>query len=278
MSGKSTAASVNAGLDLEMPSPEWRGEKLLEAVQRGEVEEATIDVSVRRLLQLLVKAGLFEHPVGAHFIAPSPEQGTDLLEHRALLREAAAEGIVLLRNEQHLLPLQRESLTSIAVIGPNAKVAQIMGGGSAQVNAVSAITPFEGIVKGVGDHISVRYEQGCTNHKYQPLLDMSLLLAGREGSEQGLAIEYFNNRDVSGTAVLKETKTTSELMWFSEMPKGVDPKQFSFRATGRFTPRQTGDYTLGMVNAGPARFSLDGRVVIDTWNQRMAGADFLGAP
>src|SRR5438876_3940367 len=153
-----------------------------------------------------------------------------------------------------------------------------MGGGSAQVNAHYAITPLEGITNKVGDHTTVRYEQGCTNHKYQPLLDMSLLLAGREGSEQGLAIEYFNNRDVSGTAVLKETKTTSELMWFSEMPKGVDPKQFSFRATGRFTPRQTGDYTLGMVNAGPARFSLDGRVVIDTWNQPTAGADFLGAP
>src|SRR5947209_2365978 len=109
MSVKSTAASVNAGLDLEMPTPKWRGEKLLEAVQRGEVEEAAIDRSVRRLLQLLVKAGLFEHPVGAHFIAPSAEQGTDLQEHRSLLREAAAEGIVLLKNEQHLLPLQRES-------------------------------------------------------------------------------------------------------------------------------------------------------------------------
>src|SRR5947209_17664273 len=137
MSVKSTAASVNAGLDLEMPGPKWRGEKLLEAVQRGEVEEATIDVSVRRLLQLLVKAGLFEHPEEV------PEQAIDLPEHRALIREAAAEGCVLLRNEQQMLPLQREHLTSIVVLGPNAKVAQIMGGGSAQVNVHDAITPFE---------------------------------------------------------------------------------------------------------------------------------------
>src|SRR3989440_2073450 len=120
---KSTAASVNAGLDLEMPEPQWRGEKLLQAVQRGEVEESTIDTSVRRLLQLLVKAGLFEHP------ETMPEQALDLPEHRVLIRQAAAEGCVLLRNAQHLLPLQREQLTSIAVIGPNAKVAQIMGGG-----------------------------------------------------------------------------------------------------------------------------------------------------
>src|SRR6266516_5023992 len=86
MSVKSTAASVNAGLDLEMPSPQWRGEKLLEAVERGEVEETTLEVRVRRLLQLLVKAGLFEHR------EEGPEQDTDLLEHPALLREAAAEG------------------------------------------------------------------------------------------------------------------------------------------------------------------------------------------
>src|SRR5437016_10189589 len=136
MSVKSTAASVNAGLDLEMPSPRWRGEKLLAAVRRGEVEESTIDTSVRRLLQLLVKAGLFEHG------ETMPEQGTDLPEHRALIREAGAEGIVLLKNEQHMLPLQRAHLTSIAVIGPNATVAQIMGGGSAQVNAHYAITPL----------------------------------------------------------------------------------------------------------------------------------------
>ncbi len=272
MSVKSTTASVNAGLDLEMPSPKWRGEKLLAAVQRGEVEEATIDASVRRLLQLLVKAGLFGHPEAV------PEQALDLPEHRALVREAAAEGIVLLRNEQHVLPLDREHLTSIAVIGPNAQVAQIMGGGSAQVNVHYAITPFEGIANKVGDHVSVRYEQGCTNHRLQPLLDMSLLLAGEQGSEHGLAIEYFNSSDLSGTPIFKETKTTSEFMWFGEMPEGVDLQQFSLRATGRFTPQETGDSTFGLVSAGRGRFSIDGRVVIDNWSQPTTGGDFLGTP
>ncbi len=259
MSVKSTAASVNAGLDLEMPFPRWRGEQLLAAVERGEVTEATIDTSVRCLLQLLGKVGLFEHP------EIMPEQSTDLPEHRALIRQAAAEGCVLLRNEQQVLPLQREHLTSIAVIGPNAKVAQIMGGGSAQVNAHYAITPFEGITNTAGEHASVRYEQGCTSHRYQPLLDMELLLAGKEGSEHGLAIEYFNNSTLSGAPIFKETKTTSELMWFGEMPAGVDPQKFSFRATGRFTPRETGDYTFGLVSEGPGRFSIDGRALIDKW-------------
>src|SRR5436309_1261553 len=126
---KSTAASVNAGLDLEMHTPRWRGEKLLTAVERGEVAEATIETSVRRLLRLLDKAGLFEHPEAV------PEQAIDVPEHRALVREAAAEGIVLLKNARQVLPLEPKQLPSIAVIGPNARVAQTTGGGSAQVNA-----------------------------------------------------------------------------------------------------------------------------------------------
>src|SRR5438270_4772723 len=174
---KSTAASVNAGLDLEMPTPRWRGEKLLEAVEQGEVAEATIDTSVRRLLLLLDKAGIFEHPKAV------PEQAIDLPERRALVREAAAEGIVLLKNEQQVLPLQPKQVTSIAVIGPNAKVAQTTGGGSAQVNAHYAVTPFEGIVAKVGDQVRLGYEQGCTNYRLLPLLDTSAVLAGMQGSE-----------------------------------------------------------------------------------------------
>ena len=266
---KSTAASVNAGLDLEMPSPRWRGEKLLQAVERGEVKEVTIDASVRRLLHLLVKAGVFEHPEAVS------EQAIDLPEHRALVREAAAEGIVLLRNEQHILPLTRSQLTSIAVIGPNAKVAQIMGGGSAQVNAHYAITPFEGIVARVGDRVSVGYEQGCTNYRLLPLLDVGSLLAGTQGSEHGFAVEYFNSSDLTGASVHRETQSTSELMWFDQLPERVNPQQFSARVTGRFTPQETGPYTFGLVSAGLSRLSIDGVEVIENWAQQTPGGTYF---
>jgi beta-glucosidase len=67
-------------------------------------------------------------------------------------------------------------------------------------------------------------------------------------------------------------------MWFGEMPKGVNPQQFSLRATGRFRPQQTGDYTFGLSSAERSRLSIDGRVVIDNWSQPKATPDFLGAP
>ncbi|GAC1635615.1 MAG: glycoside hydrolase family 3 C-terminal domain-containing protein [Ktedonobacteraceae bacterium] len=267
---KSTAASMNAGLDLEMPSPSFRGKKLLAAVERGEVAQATIDTSVRRLLQLLVKAGLFEHSEAV------AEQDTNLPEHRALIREAAAEGCVLLKNEQQVLPLQREQLTSIAVIGPNAQVAQIMGGGSAQVNAHYAITPFEGIAAKVGDSVRVQYEQGCTNYKLLPLLESAQLLAGTEGTAHGLTITYFNTPDLVGAPIWQETQLKSELSWFGEMPTGVNPRQFSLRATGRFTPLETGVYTFGLLSVGRSRLFIDGQERIDNWTQQSLGEEYFG--
>lgn len=196
---KSTAASVNAGLDLEMPGPgQWRGEKLLQAVKDGEVAESTIDESVLRILRLLEKTGKFEQP------EEEPEQAINLPAHRALIREAAAEGIVLLKNERNALPLQRSELRSIAIIGPNAQVAQIMGGGSAQVNPHYRVTPFEGILAKVGEQTTVQYEQGCTSHKQLPLMNVDTLFAGQSGEEHGLTIEYFNATAPGGTPVLRE--------------------------------------------------------------------------
>jgi beta-glucosidase len=270
---KSTVASINAGLDLEMPVPRFRGEKLLNAVERGEVAQTTIDTSVRRLLLLLDKAGLFAHPQ----ISQEEEQSTDLPSHRALVREAGIEGIVLLKNEGEVLPLAREHLTSLAVIGPNAQVAQIMGGGSAQVNAHYAVTPFDGIAAKVGDQVRVGYEQGCTNYRLLPLLEVKQLLAGTQGSEHGLAVEYFNKSDLSGAPVHQETQMTAEIMWLGEPPEGVTSPQFSFRGSGRFTPTETGAYTFSLVSAGLSRLLIDGREVIDNWTQQTLSEEYFGA-
>lgn len=268
---KSTAASVNAGLDLEMPGPPtWRGEKLLQAVENGEVDEVTIDGSVRRLLNLLIKAGVFEHPI------EEPEQAIDLPEHRALAREAAAEGIVLLKNAHSILPLQREQLTSIAMIGPNAKVARIMAGGSAQVNAHYAITPYEGIVTKVDDGVQIGYEPGCANHKLLPLLEADQLRAGAEGDKQGWQSEYFNNPGLSGSPVYTEINKSSEQMWMGMPSNAIDPNNFSMRSTARFVPGETGAYTFSLASAGLSRLSVDGRTVIDNWTQQTPGETYFG--
>jgi beta-glucosidase len=116
----STAPTVNAGLDLEMPGPARdRGEKLVAAVEAGEVSRDTLRARVLDVLRLMQRTGaLDDHRAWE-------ERADDRAEHRALIRRAGAEGAVLLKNEGELLPLSGAG--RIAVIGPNAKVAQIMG-------------------------------------------------------------------------------------------------------------------------------------------------------
>lgn len=269
---QSTAAAVRAGLDLEMPGPAiWRGKKLLQAIERGELAETALDSCVRRLLCLLERAGAFEHP------GEVPEQAIDRPEHRAIARQAAAEGIVLLKNEQGALPLQADTLRSLALIGPNARTARIMAGGSSQVTAHYAISPFEAITRRAAAQTQVGYEQGCSNDRSLPLLDMQLLLkGGQEGATHALTVEYFNGSDPSGPVVHSEQTTTAELSWFGTLPAGVDPRQFAVRASGQFVAEETGTYTFGLVSTGVSRLFVAGQQVIDNWTSQQPGTAYFG--
>jgi len=268
---KSTAASVNAGLDLEMPGPPvWRGEKLLRAFRAGEVDEATIDESVRRLLGIIVKSGAFEDA------ADRPERAVDKPEHRALARQAAAEGMVLLKNEGNVLPLSTDKIKSLAIIGPNAKVARIMGGGSSHVTPHYAVTPFDGIVNRVGDAVKVGFEVGCTNtstglsasHKLLPLIPPAWLTPAAGQAGQGLTVEFFSNLDLSDAPVKTMLAETTELAWLGEFDPEVHAAEFSARLTGRFTAPEAGRYTFGLSSAGLSRLYVDGQEVIDHWTEQ----------
>ncbi|MEO5952176.1 MAG: glycoside hydrolase family 3 protein, partial [Chloroflexia bacterium] len=219
----STAPAVNAGLDLEMPGPtQWRGQALIDAVKNGEVTEETITESAGRVLNLIERAGALDKP------EMGEEKAIDLPEHRAVARRAAAEGIVLLKNDG-ILPLDREKLKKIAVIGPNAKTAQIMGGGSARVNAHYAISPFDGLMNQVAELVEVGYEIGTTNHRYVPALLPSLLKPTEDSKENGFMVRYYNSPDLTGEVVFEKTYATAELIWINDVGPGVDARNFSAR-------------------------------------------------
>ena len=249
------------GLDLEMPGPtRWRGKQLLQAVNDGEVPESAIDDSVRRLLGVMIKTGVFDDPGRAS----APEQAVDRPEHRAVARRAAAEGIVLLKNEDSLLPLDPRRVKKLAIIGPNAKTARIMGGGSARVNYHYAVTPFDGILNRVGDLVKVGYELGCTNFRKAPVLNPALLTPAR-GDGRGLNLEYFNNRDLSGAPVLVTTTEMTEQFWLGGFSPAVDPTSFSARMSGRFRSAETGKHTFSLGSAGQSCLFINGEQVIDNW-------------
>ena len=257
----STAPSVNAGLDLEMPGPaRFRGDKLLEAVENGSADSEAVKRSSERLLKLFERVGAFENP------DIPEEKADDRPEHRALIRRAGAEGAVLLKNSG-VLPLDKNGLKKVAVIGPNAKTAQIMGGGSAQVNAHYRVSPYDGLKAQLGD-AELGYELGCTNHKMLPLLGEQL--------EGELKLEYFNTPEPSGEVVYETTNPDGQLMWFDAVGHGVKQDNFSARFSGTFSVDAAGEYQFDLVSAGLSRLFVDDELVIDNWDKWVRGDAFFG--
>jgi beta-glucosidase len=261
---KSTAASVNAGQDLEMPGPAiWRGDKLLQAVRDGEVSEATIDERARNVLRLIERVGAFENPD-----IPA-EQAVDLPKHRALIRRAGAEAGVLHKHDG-ILPFDSKDVQTLAIIGPNAKTARVMGGGSAQIKAHYSVTPFDGIFSRPGAP-ELCYEIGTTNHKNLPAIQPSQFEGGK------VAVAYFNNTDLSGEAAAHAQSSALDFLWFGRaLPESINPFAFSMRATARFSVPETGTYQFSVACSGKARLSIDGVPVVDNWTRRAPGSFLFG--
>ena len=251
---RSTADSVNAGLDLEMPGPvEHYGEKIVELVNSGEIDETTLDSSVRRLLLLLERTGAFEDPLQI------PERELENPDDRILVRKAAAESMVLLKNDG-LLPFNEEELKSIALIGPNAATAMIMGGGSAQLVPQYVVSPLEAF-KNRFENCEIVYEPGTVSDRTSRPIARRILTT--ENGEQGFSIEYFDGFKCEGTSVATSTKPDGRLLHFERIEGVDDITSFSFRAKSQLTSDQDGLHTLTLIQAGKARVMVNGETLID---------------
>lgn len=145
--------ALNAGLDIETPNASGFA-TLAEAVKSGKVNEADINAAVARVLALKFRAGLFEHPYvdtkqTARIVGAKP--------HAELARKVADEAIILLKNQDQLLPLDPARLKSIAVIGPNADKVRL-GGYSGQPGYF--VTVLDGVRRRLGDKVAVNYAEG----------------------------------------------------------------------------------------------------------------------
>ena len=151
------AEAINAGCDLEMPhTPGKYPGELPGAIISGTVSTETLDEAVRRVLRTKFAAGLMdEYPLG------NPDDVCSQ-EHRALALEVAQKSIVLLKNEDNILPLDKTGPITIALIGPSANVARLDGTGSSVVDPCYAYTPKQGIEnRTAGFPVSIIYAQGC---------------------------------------------------------------------------------------------------------------------
>src|SRR6185503_4613439 len=154
--GKEEAArpALEAGVDIELPDPDCFP-LLVKLVREGKVSEVSVDKAVARNLRAKFLLGLFENP----YVDPDRAvRVTNSVEHRELAAEAARRSIVLLKNENNLLPLDRSRFRSIAVIGPNAARVHLGGYSDDPGRGVSVL---QGVTEKAGNQIKVSYAEGC---------------------------------------------------------------------------------------------------------------------
>ncbi|MFL6278084.1 MAG: glycoside hydrolase family 3 N-terminal domain-containing protein [Blastocatellia bacterium] len=146
--------ALEAGVDLELPDIDVYG-MLLKELKAGHISEATLDKTVARTLRAKFLAGLFDDP----YVDPAyAEQITNNAEHQKLALEAAHKSIILLKNQNNLLPLDRNRIKTIAVIGPNAEKLHLGGYSDDPGRGVSVL---QGIKDKVGNAIKVTFAEGC---------------------------------------------------------------------------------------------------------------------
>ncbi|MEM1333164.1 MAG: glycoside hydrolase family 3 C-terminal domain-containing protein [Actinomycetota bacterium] len=277
-----TVASAHAGLNIEMPAPaRVYGDRLLAAVQRGEVTEATVEQLARDVVVLAARTRADERPVG------DPEGSVDDPAERALTRRAAIAGTVLLRNEPvaalggPVLPLDPARLGSVAVVGPNAVLDRSMGGGSASLTPFAHRTLLDAITErlascdaAVGStrtiEPTVTWEPGVRIDRLAPIVRRGQLRT--PDSRPGLAATYVNGRDWDGPVAAATVISSSQLLFFGSTPDGVDPSGFCVRLDGAVVPEVDGPHDISVVSAGGVHMTVtttddDGvrtdRVVVD---------------
>lgn len=263
-----TVATADAGLDLEMPGPPVHfGGALADAVRSGAASRAVVDDKVRRLLRLMWRTGLVGAP------ARGPEVADDRPAHRALARRAAAESIVVLKNEG-VLPLSTAAFQRLAVIGPNAEVGTFQGGGSSFVRPHYVVHPAEALRQRAGSGVDVSVETGCEIHRYapQPAADHFVAL---DDDGRGLRIEYFDGDEPEGDPVGTRSVRFVNWVWWGRVPDVADPQRFAARWTGTYVAQRSGRHVFELASTGRCRMSVDGALVVDNWTAPVPGDIFF---
>lgn len=259
-------AAANAGLDLEMPYGKFMNQQTLTpAAREATVKVATIDDKVRRILRTAIKFGFLDHEQTDSSIPLLSQPG------REVALEEAREGMVLLKNSEHLLPLNKATVKTVAVFGSDAFPAVPGGGGSSETKPFNSVSFLEGISNYLGEKAKVLYT--VDNPPLKDIFENSEFVTV-PGGDPGLEGEYFNNQNLEGTPALVRTDRRIRFEWGEDgYVSGGPPEHFAVRWTGYFIPKTSGEYKFYVSADDGIRLYLDDQRVIDDWQRHAETLD-----
>lgn len=255
----STVPTIKSGLDLEMPTASFlNAETVKKALKSKEISESNIDEMVRRLLRVMYVAGVMDGK-------SSQNASIDTPEHRKIAREAATAGIVLLKNEKEILPIDTKRVHTIAVVGPNADKARIGGGGSAQVVPFYSVSPLEGLSNVIGEKVKIEFSPGIIAlEDTKPIPTENLRTTDMKSN--GLSGEYFANMNFEGRPAFTRIDSTLDFHWATGSPsKNFPADLFSNRWTGYLVSPVSGKYSISLSSNDGGRLYLDDKLIVDVW-------------
>jgi beta-glucosidase len=250
----STVPPVTAGVALELPGPaRFRGDHLLRAVKEGKVAESQIDLLAADVVNFAAKVGSDNNTTPERDISKE-ETPSDLL------REAATEGMVLLKNDANLLPLRPSSDLKIAVFGSPASTPIIHGGGSASMTPTYCITPLEALQRKFSN-AGIKYHPGVPIFKKIPSASLDVMTAPSTG-KPGVDCYWYNGWEFSTDHLIHlEILETTRTLVIDSRISGLSPEHCN-RMHFILKPQSTGTHTFGLTASGKSIIRVDGRVIL----------------
>lgn len=266
-------AAANNGLDLEMPSGAFMNRQtLMPAIEQGKVLVSTIDEHVRRILRTAARFGWLDREQADPTIPRFNLQG------RQVALEAAREGMVLLKNEGKLLPLNKVRVKTIAVIGPDAYPAVPVGGGSAGVQPFAAVSFMEGLSNFLGASGRVLYARGAPS--LADMAEATEFSTAATGGQRGLRAEYFKGEDLTGA--VGATRTEKHVNFGAPSRQSFPAETRSSRWSGYYLPQTNGQSEVFVQSTGEDggyfRLYVDDQLVLDNWQNSKALTNSVALP